>query len=130
MLEDLLKSAMQVEPADETGMLQHAESVAEARKNLEMARTKMMVSIRKQLTTEQSTKLEGMKILSGALVIMSDNIVISNTAGGEKEYDSSNSELQMPVYERSFVFSVPSLIRIETILSLDLVMRYDSYIGF
>ena len=85
MLEDLLKSAMQVEPADETGMLQHAESVAEARKNLEMARTKMMVSIRKQLTTEQWTKLEGMKILSGALVIMSDNIVISNTAGGEKE---------------------------------------------
>ena len=31
---------------------------------------------------------------------------------------------------RSIVFSIPSLIRLVIILSLDLVMRYDSYIGF
>ena len=84
-------------PVDETGILRHAVSVAEARKKLEMARTKMMVSIRKQLTTEQWTKLEGMQILSGAPVIMSDNIDLSNTAGDEKMFDSSNRGIEMPV---------------------------------
>jgi TonB family protein len=96
-LEGLLKSAMEVEPVEETGILQHAESVAEARKNLEMARTRMMLSIRKQLTPEQWTKLEGMQILSGTLVVTANNMDLSNAVGDEKVFDLSNSKIQKPV---------------------------------
>ena len=95
--ESLLKSAMDVEPVDETGILQHAESVAEARKNLEMARTRMMLSIRKQLTPEQWKKLEGMQILSGTLVVTADHMDLSKSADNEKVFDISNSEIEKPV---------------------------------
>lgn len=103
-LEDLLKSAMEAESVDETLILQHAEAVADARKNLEMARTRMMVSIRKRLSKEQWTKLKGMQVLSGTpvivsgnSVIMSDKIDLSNTAGGEKVYVAEDPDIKKPV---------------------------------
>ena len=57
----------------------------------------MMVSIRKQLTEKQWTKLEAMQVLSGTLVMTADSMDLSNTAGDEKAYDSSNSEIENPV---------------------------------
>lgn len=95
-LEDRLKSAMAVEPVDETGILQHAEAVADTRKKLEMARTKMMVSIRKRLVPGQWDILERMKVLSGTIVITSDKMDLSHTPGGRVVYEAADKKIEQP----------------------------------
>jgi TonB family protein len=56
-----LKSLMEINAADDARILDQAKRVAEARKNLEIAQTVMMLSFRKQLTDEQWKKLEEMR---------------------------------------------------------------------
>ena len=97
-LEELLESSMKSESMDETGILEHAESVAEARKKLEIAKTKMLLTIRKQLTSEQWDKLEAMRELSGAsLLPASENVDVSREKGSKPLNNPGEDEIEKPV---------------------------------
>jgi len=59
--EDRLQSLMEADSLDDGKILDRAEQVAEARKDLEVAQTVMMLSFRKEMTVQQWKKLGAMR---------------------------------------------------------------------
>lgn len=96
--EQRLESAMNVEPLDEAVILDRVESVAEARKRLEIARAKMLISIRKLLTTDQWNVLNVMRKLSGVPILpVSESADVSAGAGPDRVYDSNDKGIKTPM---------------------------------
>ena len=100
-----LKSLMEINAADDTKILEQAKRVAEARKNLEIAQTVMMLSFRKQLTVEQWKKLDEMREIRALSIesVLPDEEV-SGTADARKmflpngtEYYISGNGVQAPI---------------------------------
>jgi len=96
-LEDLLESAMKTEPLDEDKILKLTESVAEARKELELGQASMMLDIRKHLTAGQWSKLKEMMVMKDAWILPEYDTDALNNAGDDTVYDSDDKGIKMPV---------------------------------
>jgi len=95
-VEDRLKSLMEADAVDDGNILEQVEQVAEARKDLEMAQTIMMLSFRKEMNKEQWEKLEAMREYRSLFIDPMPVDVDASKTDARKMFLSDGTEFYVP----------------------------------